>query len=100
MGRPASRVGDADVPHCSPMVRATGSFNVLVNGRPASRQFDINTPHLKPCGCPPCCCPHVAPVALGSFTVRINGRGAARLGDSIAGCTSVGMGSTNVFIGG
>ena len=98
MSRPASRLGDADVPHCSPMLRATGSFNVFINGRPAVRQFDINTPHLRPVGDP--CTPHVAPVALGSFTVRINGRGAARLGDFIVACTFVGMGSPNVFIGG
>ena len=98
MGRPASRLGDSDVPHCSPMLRATGSFNVFINGRPAVRQLDINTPHLKPGG--NSCVPHVAPVAVGSLTVRINGRGAARLGDSIAGCTLVGMGSFNVFIGG
>jgi uncharacterized Zn-binding protein involved in type VI secretion len=77
-----------------------GSTNVFINGRPASRQFDFNTIHVKPCGCPPCCCPHTAPVAIGSSTVRINGRGAARMGDYVAGCTSVALGSFNVLIGG
>ena len=30
----ATRVGDADVTHCSGMVRAEGSPNVFVNGIP------------------------------------------------------------------
>ena len=89
-----------DVIHCSPPFRAGGSFNVIINGRGASRQGDSNTVHLLPCGCPPCCCPHTAPIAIGSLTVKINGRGAGRIGDYIAGCTRVGMGSPNVFIGG
>ena len=46
------RIGDADVPHCSGMTRATGSPNVFVNGRAISRQGDINTPHVLPlCQC-------------------------------------------------
>ena len=98
MGRPASRLGDADMIHCSVPFRAQGSFNVFTNGRPASRQGDYNTVHLKPCGCPPCCCPHTAAISVGSPTVYINGRQAGRLGDPIAGCTIVGMGSSNVFI--
>jgi uncharacterized Zn-binding protein involved in type VI secretion len=96
----ATRIGDADVPHCSPMVRAQGSPNVFVNGIPWSRQGDINTVHLKPCGCPPCCCPHAMPIAVGSSTVRVNGRGAGRVGDAIVACTSVAQGSPNVFAGG
>ena len=41
-----TRVGDADVAHCSGMSRAQGSGNVFVNGRPVSRQGDQNTVHL------------------------------------------------------
>ena len=93
----ATRVGDADDTHCSGMVRAEGSPNVFVNGVPWSRQGDMNTVHLLP-GSP--CPPHAAPIAIGSTTVFINGRGAGRVGDTIAGCTSVAAGSPNVFCGG
>ena len=94
---PATRIGDADVPHCSGMVRAQGSENVFVNGIPWSLQSHINTPHLLP-GNP---CPvHTAPIAKGSSTVIVNGLGAGRVGDSIAGCTQVAEGSPNVYAGG
>lgn len=99
-GRPAARLGDLDVIHCSVPFRAMGSSNVIINGRPASRQGDFNNVHLKPCPCPPCCCPHAMPIALGSMTVRINGRGAGRIGDGIIACTMVATGSFNVLIGG
>jgi uncharacterized Zn-binding protein involved in type VI secretion len=92
----AARVGDADVPHCSPMVRAEGSPNVFVNGIAWSRQGDLNTTHLEP---PVPCTPHNAPITIGSTTVFINGRGAGRVGDVITGCTSVAEGSPNVFCG-
>ena len=96
-GRPATRIGDADVPHCSGMVRNVGSPNVFVGGIPWSRQGDVNTPHLLP-GDP---CPvHAAPIAVGSATVRVNGRGAGRVGDAIAGCTSVAVGLPSVLVGG
>ncbi len=92
-----TRIGDADVVHCSGMVRAQGSGNVFVNGIALSRQGDLNTGHLLP-GDP---CPgHAAPIALGSTTVFVNGKGAGRVGDAIAGCTSVAAGSSNVFAGG
>ena len=92
----ATRIGDADIPHCSGMVRAEGSPNVFVNKIPWSRQKDVNTPHLLP-GEP---CPiHAAPIAVGSITVRVNGLGAGRIGDAIAGCTAVASGSINVFAG-
>ncbi|MBF86237.1 MAG: hypothetical protein CL489_17420 [Acidobacteria bacterium] len=100
MGRPATRLGDADITHCTTPFRAMGSSNVFINGRPASRQGDYNTVHLLPCSCPPCCCPHSAPIAVGSRSVFVNYRMAGRLGDPIAGCTFVGQGSPNVFIGG
>jgi len=93
----ATRVGDADVTHCSGMTRAEGSSNVFVNSIPWSRQGDNNTSHLLP-GVP--CPAHAAPIAVGSSTVFVNGRGAGRVGDAISGCTSVAEGSSNVFAGG
>lgn len=93
----ATRIGDADIPHCSGMVRAEGSPNVYVNGIPWSRQGDVNTPHLLP---PIPCDTHAAPIAIGSTTVKVNGKGAGRIGDAISGCTSVAAGSPNVFAGG
>ena len=93
----ACRIGHADIPHCSGMVRAEGSDDVFVNGIPWSRMGDVNTPHLLP-GDP--CPTHSAPIAVGSRSVFVNGRGAGRIGDSIAGCTAVAEGSPNVFAGG
>lgn len=93
----ATRIGDADIPHCSGMVRAKGSVNVRVNGIPWSCMGHVNTPHLLP-GKP---CPvHQMPIAKGSSTVFVNGLGAGRVGDKIAGCTAVAAGSLNVFAGG
>ena len=91
-----TRIGDADVSHCSGMTRAQGSPNVRVNGIPISRQGDNNTSHLLP-GVP--CPSHSAPIAVGSTTVFINGKGCGRVGDAISGCTSVAQGSPNVFAG-
>lgn len=93
-----TRVGDADVSHCSGMVRAQGSPTVFVNGIPVSRQGDLNTTHLLPGY--PYCPSHAAPIASGSGTVFINSRGCGRVGDSLSGCTSVAQGSSNVFAGG
>ena len=93
-----TRVGDPDVPHCSPMVRAVGSGSVFVNGRPISIQGSVNTVHLIPVGIK--CLPHVAPIILGSTTVRVHGLGAGRIGDPLAACTFVAVGSANVFAGG
>lgn len=95
----ATRIGDADVTHCSGMTRAAGSPNVFVNGIAWSRQGDNNTTHLLPPNVPPCPA-HAAPIASGSSTVKVNGKGAGRVGDSISGCTSVAAGSSNVFAGG
>ena len=92
----ATRIGDADVAHCSGMTRAEGSPNVFVNGIAWSRQGDVNTVHLVP----PAPCPaHAAPIASGSSTVKVNTKGAGRIGDAISGCTSVAAGSPNVFAG-
>ena len=93
-----TRIGDADVTHCSGMVRAQGSTNVFVNGIGVSRRGDLNTSHLLPPNVPPCPA-HAAGIAVGSLKVKVNGKGIGRVGDSIAGCTSVAAGSTNVFAG-
>ena len=94
-----TRIGDADVTHCSGMSRAAGSSNVFVNGIGVSRQGDNNTPHLKPPNKPPC--PgHSASISSGSSSVKVNNKGCGRVGDGIAGCTSVAAGSSNVFAGG
>ena len=92
-----TRIGDADVAHCSDMTRAQGSGNVFVNGIAVSRQGDNNTGHLLP-GVP--CLSHSAPIASGSGSVFVNGKGCGRVGDGISGCTSVAAGSSNVFAGG
>ena len=91
-----TRIGDADVTHCSSMTRAAGSSNVFVNGIGVSRQGDNNTTHLLP-GVP--CPTHARPIASGSSTVKVNGKGCGRVGDSITACTSVAAGSSNVFAG-
>ena len=93
----ATRIGDADVSHCSGMTRAEGSPNVFVNGIAWSRQGDNNTSHLLPTATP--CPSHAAPIASGSSTVKVNGKGAGRIGDAITVCTSVAAGSDNVFAG-
>ena len=92
-----TRKGDADVPHCSGMVRDGASTNVFVNTIGVSRQGDNNTGHLLP---PAPCGSHSAPIASGSSTVKVNGLGCGRVGDAISGCTSVAAGSSNVFAGG
>ena len=92
----ATRIGDADVPHCSGMTRAVGSPNVFVNNIAWSRQTDVNTPHLLP---PPVCPTHAAGIATGSTTVFVNDLGDGRVGDGISGCTSVAAGSENTFAG-
>ena len=93
-----TRIGDADVTHCSGMTRAQGSFDVFVNSIGVSRQGDLNTTHLLPPDIPPCPS-HAAGIATGSTTVFVNGKGCGRVGDGITGCTSVAAGSSNVFAG-
>lgn len=94
----ATRIGDADVPHCSGMERAEGSTNVFVNGISWSRQGDNNTPHKLPGGSS--CGTHAASITIGSTTVFVNNKGAGRVGDAITGCTKVAAGSDDVFAGG
>ena len=91
-----TRIGDADVTHCSGMTRAVGSGNVFANGIGVSRQGDVNTTHLLP-GAP--CPEHTAGITSGSGTVFVNGKGCGRVGDGISACTSVAAGSSNVFAG-
>ena len=91
-----TRIGDADVAHCSGMTRAVGSPDVFANGIAVSRQSDVNTSHkLPPVPCPS----HAAPIAVGSPTVFTNQLGTGRIGDAISGCTSVAAGSSDVFAG-
>jgi len=92
-----TRVGDSDIPHCSPPARAVGSPDTFCNGKPISRKGDVNTVHTLP-GNP--CPSHAAPIAAGSGTVFINGLGCGRVGDAISGCTAVAQGSVNTFAGG
>jgi hypothetical protein len=92
-----TRLGDADLAHCSGMTRDGCSPNVYVNKIAVSRETDVNTSHLLP-GAP--CPSHAAPITTGSTTVFINGLGCGRVGDAITGCTSVAAGSGNVFAGG
>jgi uncharacterized Zn-binding protein involved in type VI secretion len=92
-----TRIGDADVTHCSGMTRAAGSSNDFANGFGVSRQGDTNTGHLLP-GAP--CPSHAAPITTGSTTVFVNGKGCGRVGDGITSCTSVAAGSSDVFAGG
>ena len=90
-----TRIGDADVAHCSGMTRAVGSGNVFANNIAVSRQTDVNTGHLLPGGSS--CPSHAAPITTGSSTVFINNLGCGRVGDAITACTSVAAGSPNVF---
>ena len=91
-----TRIGDADVDHCSGMTREGGSGDVRVNDIGVSRQGDNNTGHLLP-GAP--CPSHQAPITTGSTTVFVNDKGCGRVGDAITGCTSVAAGSEDVFAG-
>ena len=93
-----TRKGDADVVHCTGMDRNGKSDNVFANNIGVSRQDDHNTSHLKPPNVPPC--PgHTAPITTGSTTVFANYKGIGRVGDPITACTSVAVGSDNVFAG-
>lgn len=89
-----TRKGDADVAHCSGMVREGHFADIEINGIPVSCQGHNNTGHLLP-GAP---CPvHAAPIAVGSTTVFCHGKGIGRIGD--ATCTAVAAGSPDIFAG-
>ena len=99
MNRPVTRIGDADIPHCSGMTRAQGSRDCLTNDRRTSLRGHINTGHLRPVpGLPPCRV-HVAPIAMGSSMVFVNDVGIGRIGDAVAGCTAVAEGSPDTLAG-
>ena len=94
-----TRIGDADVTHCTGMTRLGKSSDVFAENLGVSRQGDNNTAHLLPPDIPPC--PgHSAPIASGSSTVFVNNKGCGRIGDAISGCTSVAAGASTVFAGG
>lgn len=101
MAQPACRIGDPDIPHCSPMTRAIGVPTVFVNGIPWSCLGHVNTPHLKPQpGIPPCVI-HTTAIIKGSTTVLVNKLQAGRQGDPVGPeCTAVAKGSETVFAGG
>ena len=90
-----TRIGDADVTHCSGMTRAQGSDDVKANGKGISREGDLNTEHLLP-GSP---CPgHAIGIQSGDPTVFANGKRIGRVGDPT--CTQVAEGSPDVFSSG
>jgi len=89
-----TRIGDAELAHCSGMVRAQGSGNVRANGIGISRQGDKNTVHLLP-GSP--CPAHSTIISQGSPTVLVNGKQCGRVNDPT--CTKVAAGSPNVSAG-
>ena len=90
-----TRIGDADVTHCSGMTRAQGSSDVKANGQGISREGDLNTEHLLP-GSP---CPgHAIGIQAGDPTVFANGKRIGRVGDPT--CTQVAEGSPDVFSSG
>jgi len=93
-----TRIGDADVAHCSSMTRDEGSDTVFCNSIGISRQGDNNTSHLTP-PASPSCPSHVAPITTGSSIVFVNSVGCGRIGDAITSCTEVAEGSGNVFAG-
>ena len=88
------RIGDANIPHCSPMVQAEGSGDVFANSLGISREGDKNTSHLMP-GNP--CPSHSVAISAGSSSVFVNGKACGRIGDPT--CTSIAAGSGNVFAG-
>ena len=90
-----TRIGDADVTHCSGMTRSQGSSDVKANGQGISREGDLNTEHLLP-GSP---CPgHAIGIQAGDPTVFANGKRIGRVGDPT--CTQVAEGSPDVFSSG
>lgn len=93
-----TRIGDADLTHCSAMTRAQGSDTVFVNDIGVSFQTCINTSHLLPR--PSDCVLHTAPITTGSTTVTVHEKGVGRVGDALTSCTAVSAGSENVFCGG
>ena len=92
MTRCVARLGDPDLVHCSPMVRAQGAPKVLVNGLCCQRIGDLNTVHTFPAGnsCPT----HTNPIFTGG-KVLVNGLPIGHIGDIT--CTSVAAGAPKVL---
>ena len=98
MARPSCVIGHKDVVHdCSTPLRAKGSPNVKLHGIGWSCMGHVNTVHIYG---PKCKLSHPAPIAQGSVTVKVNGVGAGRIGDKVAGCTSVAKGWVDILTGG
>lgn len=95
--RPAARIGDACVPHCSPFVIMTGNPTVLIEGRPASCVGDAVVPHLIPAKK---CFVHAPVIGTGSATVFVGGKPLSRIGDKIVACTAIASGAPTVLVGG
>ena len=70
-----TRVGDADVTHCSGMVREGHVKTVFCNGIEVSCEGHNNTGHLYPAVI---CLSHQAPIAKGSPNVFANGGSASK----------------------
>ena len=97
MGRAVTRVWDADVPHCSSMVRAEHSDDTVVNDLGVSLRGHRNTSHLFPSGI--ICPSHAAGITVGSLETMVNDVGLGRVGDAITGCTMVAEGSPDTVAG-
>ena len=65
-----TRIGDADVTHCTGMTRAAGSSNVFCNGIGVSRQGEKNTTLLLP---GVTCLPYKNAISSGTSTGNVNG---------------------------
>jgi hypothetical protein len=98
---PAVRLLDLDVPgipHCSMGTRVTTQDSIWVTKRQLSRKGDLNTPHPLVCPCPPCCCPHAAP--LISFSHVIASKMPAGVNTHyIFGCGFAANGAMTVLMG-
>lgn len=89
-------VGDSDIAHTEPTVRAQGSSNVFVNGKPISCLGHLNTLHHVNNDTSAV---HAQPISGASSKVFVNGIPVGRTGDPVLACTVVGQGSGNVFCG-
>lgn len=90
-----SRLGDITTGHgChAPVIGATASANVYVNGIPAHKVGDTTVVHT--CGTDV----HPDTMSVGSTTVKINGTDAMRIGDILTPGGTIAEGSHNVFVG-
>jgi|TARA_Y100000590_G_scaffold430553_1_gene544272 uncharacterized Zn-binding protein involved in type VI secretion len=93
-----ARKGDPERVHCSVPRRKGAVRTVFANNKRISCKGHKNTIHLRPCACPPCCCPHDAPLKRGSPNVFAEGLNVGRVGDPT--CTAVRRGSPNVYANG